>query len=179
MIIATRAAVLALAVALAGAGCKDEHGHSHGTTAPAAAATQPSSTQPAGDHPNRVHLGSQAVRGLQFRATQDEPVKPGGEGAFDLLITGGKPKAVRFWVGVESAEGSVKAAAEEETPDNWHTHVEIPNPLPPGSKFWAEVEPRSATSLRCRSTSRPDAATAHRRSAITHSFRLGSSDGFT
>ncbi len=24
---------------------------------------------------------------------------------------------------------------------NWHTHAEIPKPIPAGSKFWAEVEP--------------------------------------
>src|ERR687889_589182 len=74
-------------------------------------------------------------------ATPAAPVKPGGEGAFDVVITGGKPKAVRFWVGTESAEGSVKAKADEESTDNWHTHAEVPDPLPPGSKFWVEVEP--------------------------------------
>ena len=86
-------------------------------------------------------MGEKTVDGLKLIATMDEAVKPGGEGAFDLVITGGKPKAVRFWVGTESAEGSVMAKADEETTDNWHTHAEVPNPIPPGSKFWAEVEP--------------------------------------
>ena len=48
---------------------------------------------------------------------------------------------MRFWVGTEDGKGSVKGRAEEETPDNWHTHVEVPDPLPAGSKFYAEVEP--------------------------------------
>ncbi len=43
---------------------------------------------------------------------------------------------------LESAEGSVKAKAEEEATDNWHTHAEVPDPLPPGSTFWVEVEPQ-------------------------------------
>jgi hypothetical protein len=95
------------------------------------------------DHANRVDLGTKKVGGLELKASQDEPVKAGGEGAFDLIITGGKPKAVRFWVGTEDAKGSLKAKAEEkeETPDNWHTHVEVPDPLPAGSKFCAEIEP--------------------------------------
>lgn len=74
-------------------------------------------------------------------ATTDGPIKPGGEGAFDVAITGSKPKVVRFWVGTEDAKGSVKAKADEETPGNWHTHTEVPDPLPLGSKFWVEVEP--------------------------------------
>ena len=82
-----------------------------------------------------------AAGALTLKAKQDGAAKAGGEGAFDLIVTGGKPKAVRFWVGTEDAQGSVKAKAEEETTDTWHTHTEVPDPLPPGSKFWAEVEP--------------------------------------
>jgi hypothetical protein len=107
----------------------------------APAATQSTAAAPtAGEH-KRIPIGEKTVGNLKLVATMDEPVKPGGEGAFDLVITGGKPKAVRFWVGTEDAKGSVKAKAEEETADNWHTHAEVPDPLPPGSKFWAEVEP--------------------------------------
>ena len=147
----------ALAVALA-AGCKDEPepvatppaqgGNVGGTPAPGEPKThehaegEEHDEHPGGEeHPNRVELGSKTVAGLTLKATQDEPVKAGGEGAFNLAITGGKPKAVRFWVGAGSAEGSVKAKAEEETPGNWHTHIEVPDPLPAGSQFWAEIEP--------------------------------------
>lgn len=136
----------AASLALAG-GCKNEeanHGHPHDGK-PAAATTQPGAAVPAtSDHPNQIVIGETTANGLKFKALQDEPVKPGGEGAFDLQITGypagGKPKAVRFWVGTETGD-SVKAKAEEEKPDNWHVHAEVPNPIPAGSKFWAEVEP--------------------------------------
>ena len=136
------AAIVGLAAV---SGCKDDDpsptGGSPGSTGPAPAATQSAAAAPKeGDH-NRLPLGEKTVGGLKLVATMDAPVKPGGEGAFDLVITGGKPRAVRFWVGTETAEGSVKAKAEEETTDNWHTHTEVPDPLPPGSKFWAEVEP--------------------------------------
>ena len=131
-------------------GCKDDQSTQTGETsgsatsgssaAPAATQSTATAVPTAGEH-KRIPIGEKSVGNLKLVATMDEPVKPGGEGAFDLVITGGKPKAVRFWVGTEDAKGSVKAKAEEETTDNWHTHAEVPNPLPPGSKFWAEVEP--------------------------------------
>jgi hypothetical protein len=130
-------------VALIGVGCNEETSPSPQATNPAAPASQaPAAAAPhAGAPHNRMPLGETTMGGLKLVATQDAPAKPGGEGAFDVVITGGKPKAVRFWVGTEDAKGSVKAKADEETPDNWHTHAELPDPLPAGSKFWVEVEP--------------------------------------
>jgi len=96
----------------------------------------------------RLPIGETTQAGLKLIATMDSPVKPGGEGAFDVVITGGKPKAVRFWVGTEDAKGSVKAKAEEETTDNWHAHAEVPDPLPAGSKFWVEVEPPTGATFK-------------------------------
>lgn len=133
-------------------GCKDESKSSSGegtagggNTAPA---SNPAVSKPA-EH-GRLPLGEKTVGALKLVATMDAPISSagGGEGAFDLVITGGKPKTVRFWIGVESAEGSVKAKAEEETTDNWHTHAEAPKPLPAGSKFWAEVEPPTGASFK-------------------------------
>ena len=136
----------ALAVSVAG-GCKDEP-----KPAPATQAAKPGEkpATPAGqpdEHPNAVSLGKKTAGGMTIAAMQDEEVKAGEETAFDLKITGypegKKPKAVRFWVGLESAEGSAKAKAGEEkdSPDTWHTHVDVPSPTPVGSQFWAEIEP--------------------------------------
>ena len=144
-----------IGVAVLSAGCKDDDKPQTGTGGAPTATTSPDvptppATQPAetDDHPDAVPLGETTLNGLKLVATQDEPITPGGEGAFDLVITGGKPKAVRFWVGTESGEESVKAKADEETPDHWHTHVEVPDPLPPGSQFWAEVEPQTGDTVR-------------------------------
>jgi hypothetical protein len=142
------AAAVLMGVALAG-GCEREKTRSGGgTNAPApGAATRPAAVAAGGggDHANRVDLGERTVNGLKIKAMQDEPVKAGGEGAFDLVVTGypagQKPKAVRFWVGTEAGTESAKAKAAEESPDNWHTHADVPNPMPAGSKFWAEIEP--------------------------------------
>jgi len=141
------------AAVLAG-GCGEEgttttSGDAADTTAgsPAPSAAAPAPTTAGGKHA-RLPIGETTQAGLKLVATMDAPVKPGGEGAFDVVITGGKPKAVRFWVGTEDAKGSVKAKAEEETTDNWHTHAEVPDPLPAGSKFWVEVEPSTGETFR-------------------------------
>jgi hypothetical protein len=48
---------------------------------------------------------------------------------------------VRFWIGLQDANGSVKAKIEDpKEPNRWHTHTEVPSPLPEGSKLWVEVE---------------------------------------
>ena len=130
-----------LAAAVIAAGCKEETKSNNTGGTQSSGNTSGGNPNPAPAGHNRIPIGETTVGGLKLVATMDSPVKPGGEGAFDLVITGGKPKAVRFWVGTENAEGSVKARAEEETTDNWHAHAEVPNPLPPGSKFWAEVDP--------------------------------------
>lgn len=136
-------AALVLATVVA-AGCKEENkGGSTPITASGNATPATSAAAPKSGEHKRIPLGQTTVGDLKLVATMDEPISAagGGEGAFDLVITGGKPKAVRFWVGTEAGAESVKAKAEEETTDNWHTHAEVPKPLPAGSKFWAEVEP--------------------------------------
>ena len=92
---------------------------------------------------------AETVAGLKLARRWPPPIKTsgGGEGAFGVAITGGKPKAVRFWVGNESGAGSVEAEPEEETPANWHTHAEVPDPLTPGSKFWVEGAPPTGRPL--------------------------------
>jgi hypothetical protein len=128
---------ISLAAALAIVGCKDEPQTGGGDKGAA-----PAATAPVGGHAKagaKQVLGNKSAGGYELKGFQSGPIE---EGDLDLVITGaGKPKAVRFWVGVESGHGSVKALAEEETPGNWHVHPEVPKPLPPDAKFWAEVEP--------------------------------------
>ena len=131
-------------VAAAATGCdRDNNGSAPAPAPQAGSGGQANPEKPKEGEHKRLPLGEKTVGSLKLVATMDEPVMKagGGEGAFDVVITGGKPKAVRFWIGAENAEGSVKAKADEETPDNWHTHAEVPKPLPAGSKFWVEVEP--------------------------------------
>ncbi len=91
-------------------------------------------------HGETTRLGEQTVGGFTLRASRDGEIVPGKEAAIDVWVTGGpKVVAVRFWIGTQDGRGSVKARAELEK-DNWHTHAEVPSPLPEGSRLWVEVE---------------------------------------
>lgn len=110
-----------------------DHAHDHAHEGAAAAS---------GDegHGATVELGEQKVGEYNVKASRDGDVKAGAELPVDIWITGGaKVAAVRFWIGTEDAKGSMKAKAEIER-DNWHTHGEVPSPMPEGSKLWIEIE---------------------------------------
>lgn len=135
-------AILVTHLALLGA-CskhKDDHaGHSH-------AETKTDATAPANDHHGGkvIDLGAAPAGPFQLATTRDDGlIAAGGDAPIDVRVTGGAVKAVRFWIGLESAVGSVKALAAIEDPaepNRWHTHAEVPNPIPDGTKLWVEVE---------------------------------------
>lgn len=123
---------------------KDHDGHDH-------AATKVDHDQAGGTAPSVevVQLGTTRIGAWTVRATRDQgDLKPGGDAPIDVWITAvaeppAKVAAVRFWIGTENAKGSVKAKADIEDPkepNRWHTHAEIPNPLPPGCRLWVEIE---------------------------------------
>jgi hypothetical protein len=134
----------ALSLALWAAGCKDEK-----KGQPPKQAGGPSTQPVKDDHEEQsIPLGSQTAGGLTVKVDSEGAVKAGEKEAhLDVTVTGGeKPKAVRVWVGIESATGSVKAKADpQEAADGTHIHAEIPNPLPPGSKVWVELETSTGT----------------------------------
>lgn len=128
-------------------------GASDAAKPPAGAPGKPAGEpQPAAGHGHGgevVELGTSIVGDLTVRASRDQgELRAGGDAAIDVSITtaDGKPAsvtAVRFWIGTEDAKGSVKARAEIEDPkdpSHWHTHAEIPNPLPAGAQLWVEIE---------------------------------------
>lgn len=82
-----------------------------------------------------VILGDNTVEVLLL-----EEVKAGEEGHLDVTVTGDAPAAVRAWVGVADATGSIKALLEKESETGYHGHLELPDPLPDGSQLWIEVE---------------------------------------
>lgn len=90
-----------------------------------------------------VDLGTSRIGSFDVRASRDAgEITPGGEVPVDVWIDGGigtGVAAVRFWIGTEDARGSLKAKASVEG-DKWHTHVEIPSPLPADGKLWVEIE---------------------------------------
>jgi hypothetical protein len=88
---------------------------------------------------------------LRLRAARDEgAIKAGGDSPIDVWLEGeiSKVVAVRFWIGLKDAAASIKAKAEIEGPaqkNHWHTHVEVPNPIPPDSTLWVEIETEGGT----------------------------------
>jgi len=94
------------------------------------------------DHGPTVELGSSTIGSFQVKASRDGEIKAGGELPVDLWLTpsaGVKVGAVRAWIGTQDAKGSMKAKMGLEK-DNYHNHVEVPNPLPAGAMLWVEIE---------------------------------------
>jgi hypothetical protein len=126
-------------------GGASDHGHDHG---PDGEHTDAATGH--GHHGGTViELGSATIGAFDVKATRDEgQVVAGKDSPIDVTVTPSagstvKAAAVRFWIGTEDAKGSVKAKGDIENPaepNRWHTHVEIPSPIPAGSKLWVEIE---------------------------------------
>ena len=130
---------------------KDDHaGHDH-SAGPSA--------KPGDAHGDDViELGTANAGDLVVRAARERgELKAGGDAPIDIWLTtaDGKPApavAVRFWIGTEDAKGALKAKAEIENsaqPNHWHTHVEVPEPIPGTAKLWVEIEPTRDVFLVC------------------------------
>ena len=68
-------------------------------------------------------------------------VEAGKHVDFDIKLIDAKsdPKALRVWVGTENASGSKKAEGKKGAV-TYTGEVDVPNPLPQGSKLWVELE---------------------------------------
>jgi hypothetical protein len=127
-------------------GCAREESADHDDHGPADGAAHDHEEAERAGHGTAVQLGTATIGGFTVRAARGQgEVQPGGELALDVWVSGGSGKvsAVRFWIGSEDASGSIKARADVEDPaepDHWHAHAEVPAPLPPGSRFWVELE---------------------------------------
>jgi hypothetical protein len=118
----------------------DAHIHDDGTVH--------SDAPPAAGHVGPViELGTATIGPFTVRASRDQgEIKAGGDAPIDVWLTASdisKVTAVRFWIGTERGDDFVKAKADIEIPsepNHWHTHAEVPSPLPAGSKLWVEIE---------------------------------------
>ena len=123
-----------------------DHGHEHG---PGGEHKDEPAGHVVGHGGSVILLGEQVIGAFTAKATRDEgQVVPGKDAPIDVTVTpvagsSIKATAVRFWIGTEDGKGSVRAKAEVENPaepNRWHTHAEIPNPMPAGSSLWVEIE---------------------------------------
>ncbi len=125
----------AICMAATGAMAQGHEGHNHGTMqAPAAGQGHDGHS-----HGTPQDLGTTAVAGLNLRAYQFGHVS---DAYFEVLLATGsvEPVAIRAWVGVESADGSVKTKADKSA-TGYQIHTELPNPMPRNSMLWVEVQP--------------------------------------
>jgi len=146
--------VVALSVMVTGCEKQSEAPSRTGTTGTATAPAKPTTGKPeatltapaSGHHGAVVELGNATIGTFAVRASRDHgDIRPGGDAPIDVWLNGGTEKvaAVRFWIGAQDAQGSVKAKADIEDPkepNHWHTHAEVPSPLPLESKLWVEIE---------------------------------------
>ncbi|HEX5052791.1 MAG TPA: hypothetical protein VFZ65_13525 [Planctomycetota bacterium] len=115
-------------------------------------ATDPKAPKPAapsaGDtHGEEQSLGALTIGTHTFAVIQEGSVVAGKEAHLDLVFAAGipLPGTVRAWAGVESSQGSMKAKLGKENETTLHGHIEVPKPIPEGSKFWIEIEENGAT----------------------------------
>ncbi|MCB9858378.1 MAG: hypothetical protein H6818_22060 [Phycisphaerales bacterium] len=97
-------------------------------------------------HGAPIELGNATIGIYSVRASRDSgEIKPGGDAPIDVWLTGdiSKVRAVRFWIGTKSGTDAIKARADIENkaePNHWHTHAEIPDPMPVDCRLWVEIE---------------------------------------
>lgn len=96
-----------------------------------------------GDHHHEAgrSLGQVKIGEYEIEAMQQSKVEAGKESIFEIKIVKGapEPKAIRAWIGIESARGSVKAKSHKHG-DEISVHCEVPDPIPDGTKLWVELE---------------------------------------
>ena len=99
-----------------------------------------------GGHGAMVSLGSIQLGGVAVEVEQEGAVEAGKEVGVEISFAKDKPlvETVRAWVGVESAAGSMKGKLMKEGDTALHGHLEVPKPLPEGSRIWFEVDGASA-----------------------------------
>jgi hypothetical protein len=118
----------------------------HDSTA-APGGTKPTAASGGEEHGTPHPLGSLTIGAHTFALTQFGDITPGKEGAIELAFPADKPvpSTVRVWVGIETAEGSVRQRCGKEGEHGLHGHVEVPKALPTGSKIWIEIEENGKT----------------------------------
>jgi hypothetical protein len=130
--------VLSLFTVLALCGCSKEPANVGGPP-------QPAGAPPAagGHHGDQIELGSLELAGFPMTARRGKDLQPGGELDLDLVFPAGKPlpPVARAWIGAQGAAGSLRTKLGKEGDNVLHGHVEVPKPLPAGSRLWVELEP--------------------------------------
>lgn len=112
----------------------DEHdGHDHGTSDPDVGAED--------DHAlDARSLGEIEIAGVTLDVSLAGELSPGGEAHVEIKrLAGPAPAALRFWIGDESATGSVKVKADAHD-DHFHGESTVPTGVGTDLDLWIELE---------------------------------------
>ena len=102
-------------------------------------------------HGNEKHkLGKNKIGDVEVSVITTGEVEPGAHVDFSIKVfTLNEPKALRVWIGTESAEGSKKAEGKKGSTDAkgilYTGEVDAPKPIPAGSLLWVELETDKGT----------------------------------
>lgn len=149
---------LALFITLTGCGSEDQSQKTANRDTTAAMTTDlDNSNAPTAGHGGAIiPLGNTTIGPFNVMATRDEGlIIEGKDAPIDVTVTASTGStvtaiAVRFWIGTQDAVGSMKAKSEIENPaepNRWHTHADVPDPIPAGSKLWVEIETDAGTKV--------------------------------
>ncbi|MEC7583432.1 MAG: hypothetical protein VYE77_03880 [Planctomycetota bacterium] len=69
------------------------------------------------------------------------PIAAGKQAHIDIEAAADTPlpETVRGWIGIESGKGSRKGKFEAPINNKMHGHIDVPDPMPEGSKLWLEA----------------------------------------
>ena len=102
-----------------------------------------------GHHGEQLDLGQAELGAFPVTAKRGKQLQPGAELDVDLEFPAGTalPPVVRAWVGVQDATGSMRTKLGKEGDRVMHGHLEVPKPLPAGSRLWVEIEPAAGAKV--------------------------------
>jgi len=93
------------------------------------------------DHGEPHPLGERTAGAMTVEAILEGDLVAGAEASFVINVSGGTPKAVRFWIGRPDERGALKVKAELEAGEpGYHAHSEVPSPLAADAQLVVELE---------------------------------------
>ena len=88
-------------------------------------------------------LGSLTIGGTAMVVSQQGTGAAGSTTRYIIKPTGGRGtiSTIEVWVGIESAEGSMRATASFDAADgDFDADVVVPSPIPANSRLWLRVQ---------------------------------------
>ena len=128
-------AITVSAFAIAITGCQEKEMGADVANVPSPTTTESSSDQ-------NQDLGSISISGSTLSISMTGMLQPNSGLHLNINHKNGPiPGAIRFWVGTQSGEGSIKSKADSHG-HHWHAQVQCPNVITDETALWVEIEQR-------------------------------------